>query len=152
MPSDAGSARAGVTSGTRVESRSIGRAPWRVRARPPDAGESVQARAPASRGGQGGPRCSSTGRRATGHMILRSGRTVKLEALFGGSRSRAFGSTGGGPGGGETFAGGAVASAAAGVDAASAGEASALPSLGLWWLETHGDDADSTRSVAAIRA
>ena len=126
--SGAGSARVGVTSGTLVESRSIGRELWRASAGLPDAGEGVHGSAPASRGAHGRPRCSSTGRRATGHMILRSGRTAKLEAPFSGSRSRAFGSTGGGPGGGETFGGRSVAAAAAEVDAASADEASALPS------------------------
>src|SRR5258708_26111357 len=59
-------------------------------------------------------------------MILRSGRTVRLEAPFGGSGSRATGSTSGG----ETLGTGAVGIAAPAVDSADAEETSALPSPG----------------------
>jgi hypothetical protein len=77
MPSGAGSPRVRVTSGTRVECRSNGRALWQASARPLDAGETMHGRAPAPRCANVRRRGSSTDRRAIGHMILRSGRTVK---------------------------------------------------------------------------
>jgi hypothetical protein len=61
-------------------------------------------------------------------VILRSGRTVKLEAPFGGSRSCAFGATVGDPSGSKRFGGGAVGVPAAGVDATTARKAFALAS------------------------
>lgn len=115
-----GSARVRVTSGTLVECRSPSKAFWRARWRRANSGARVHSGAPASWGAHGRRRCSAMARRATRHMTLRSGRTVKPGATFGASSSRAFGSTTGGPRGSDAFGGGAVGSAAADVDAASA--------------------------------